>query len=158
MVYVVGIFISMLVFGLIIYCITGFVCHMFKKDNNPVSPFKVFCIVDFMVALVFLLLAVGLSTVGNSNFGIAFLACFLFMFAEPALGILFIFSMIFGFVDRNKSAKRRRSIEEKSKMLREKHNAIRDKGENNFAEEIINDNQLNDLINQIELKTSTEDE
>lgn len=41
-------------------------------------------------------------------------------------------------------------------MLHEKHNAIRDKGKNNFAEEIINDNQVNDLINQIEFGTRTE--
>ncbi len=43
-------------------------------------------------------------------------------------------------------------------MLRENHKAVRDKGENNFAEKIINDNQVNDLINQIKLGTSTEDE
>lgn len=80
------------------------------------------------------------------------------MFAEPALGILFIFSLVFGFADKKKSAKRQRLIEEKSKMLRENHKAVRDKGENNFAEKIINDNQVNDLINQIKLGTSTEDE
>lgn len=156
--YAVSIFISMLVFGLIIYCITGFVCHMFKKDNNPVSPFKVFCIVDFMIALVLLLIAVGLLIADSSSFGNALLAFLLFMYTEPALGILFIFSVIFGFVDRYKSKKRQQIIDEKSKMLSEKFNAITDNGENNFAEEIINDNRVNDLINQIELGTSTEGE
>ena len=122
MAYVVGIFISMLIFGLIIYCITGFVCHMFKKDNNPVSPFKVFCIVDVMFAIVFGLTAVGLMNLG-STFGDALLASFLIRLGEPAMAILFIFSMIFGFADGYKSKKRQQIIDEKIQMLREKHNS-----------------------------------
>lgn len=136
--YVLGIFISMLIFGLIIYCITGFVCHMFKKDNNPVSPFKVFCIVDVMFAIVSGLTAVGLMNL-ESTFGDALLAIFLIRLCEPAMAILFIFSMIFGFADGYKSKKRQQIIEEKSRMLREKHNA-----DNGFVE---NNNNIGNQIN-----------
>lgn len=138
MAYVLGIFISMLIFGLIIYCITGFVCHMFKKDNNPVSPFKVFCIVDVMFAIVSGLTAVGLMNLG-STFGDALLASFLIRLGEPAMAILFIFSMIFGFADGYKSKKRQQIIDEKIQMIREKHNS--DKGSVESKTNI--DNQIN---------------
>ena len=118
---IIGLIISTMIIGLIIYCITGLVCYLLKKKGASHSPFIVFCVVDIVFAA-FAALAAFVPLIDGESIGEALLSGYLIVSAEPAMAILFVFSLIFGFIDKRKSKKRQKLIEDKSRYLREKYN------------------------------------